>query len=556
MGLLRADLYKTIRYPLTRWLIVGLLVLALLRGLVLPPDPDLPWNGLWSTGFVTVALVMLAAVVAGQEFSEDTFRSFASRGVPRWWLLVSQFATLLLVGAVLLVVFEGLAVLLNIRSELRWADLGRAWLSLWPYVSLTMLLTVAARNGGLALVIGVLMMCLDAATGMFMGTMATFPDVPQFRLFSHRGLVGTLFQWSLSFNSTNWTYMAGWQRAPTPLNMLLEAMPHSALYSALVLASYTLLGLCLSVLIVYRRDVTEVVQGKKGLFGLARGRARPAEARGRRARERLPTWTGRGPLLVRLGRAHMLRIGRTSLVKIGAAVSLLFPLTLWWVSRASQAAGLQDVLFSPSSEGGSPMAFAISLMMVGPLATVFAILVVSQDLTLGTRRAELTRGVSRLQTIVAQSLALALILGAAFTLLMVVTLFIGASVAGTWAVKDAAVTILVSLLGAGIYVGAVQIGGAVTGTPLGAMLFGLGFLVADWLAILTPTLMIEDPGLLLNLGRHAVFANTFALAKRGQIVGVGVEWPHLSAPAAILLLLGYAVAGHTLAVLFARWRDA
>jgi hypothetical protein len=202
------------------------------------------------------------------------------------------------------------------------------------------------------------------------------------------------------------------------------------------------------------------------------------------------------------------------------------------------------------------MTFAIGLMMIGPLATVFAILVVSQDLTLGTRRAELTRGVTRLQSIIAQSLALTLILGAAFTLLMVVTLFIGASVAGAWAIKDAAVTILVSLLGASIYVGAVQIGGAMTRSPLGAMLFGLGFLVADWLAILTPTLMIEKPGLLLNLGRYAVFANTFALASKGQIVGVGVEWPHLSAPAATLLLLGYAVAGHALAVLLARWRDA
>jgi hypothetical protein len=116
--------------------------------------------------------------------------------------------------------------------------------------------------------------------------------------------------------------------------------------------------------------------------------------------------------------------------------------------------------------------------------------------------------------------------------------------------------VLVAVLAAGAYVGMVQIGGALTRSPLGAMLFGIGFLVVDWFGILNPTLMMDDPGLLLELGRYAVFANTFALANRGQIVGVDISWPHLSVPAAFLLLLAYVFGSHTLAVLIARRRDA
>jgi hypothetical protein len=42
MGLLRADLYKLVRHALFRWIAVILLGLVVLRGLIWPPDPDLP----------------------------------------------------------------------------------------------------------------------------------------------------------------------------------------------------------------------------------------------------------------------------------------------------------------------------------------------------------------------------------------------------------------------------------------------------------------------------------------------------------------------------------
>lgn len=549
MGLLRAELFKLARFSLLRWLAVILLVIALLRGVVWPPDPALPWSGLWSNALVTAALIMLTAVSVGLEFSQDTFRSLTSRGLPRWAFLLTKFASLVLIGGLLLVVIEGLATLLGVRPDLRWGELLRAWLGQWPYVALIMLLTVLSRNGGLALVVGIIWVVLEELMPALLGAFATIPDIPQLRLLTPAGLFGQVFRWSLGFNTANWTYLGEAQRVPAGTGALLLGMPRPVLTSALVLVTFTLLGLGLSLWIVYRRDMTEVLEGEQRRSARARRRAL-------RQRGRLPAWTGRGPLLVRLVRAHLFKSGRSSLVKIGLIVSLLFPLTLWGVAKAMAAAGLEDAIFGVGPQGGSPLAIAITLMVVGPLATVIAALAVSNELSLGTRRAEITRAVTRLQTIIAQSLALMLTMGVLFAVLMAVVLLLGAEASGTWPFGSAALSVLVAVLASGVYIGAVQIGGALTQSPLGAMLFGLSFLLLDWLGILTPTLMLDDPGRLLDLGRYVVFANTFILANGGQIVGIGVEWPHLTPPSALLLLLAYAAGSHALAVLIARWRDA
>ncbi len=556
VGLLCADLLKVGRYPLLRWLGIALLVLVLLRGVAWPPDPAIPWTGLWSSRLVAVALIMLTAVTVGQEFSEDTFRSLVSRGVPRWWMLVSKFVLLILVGGVLLAATEGLATFLGIRQQLHWGDVLRAWLSLWPYVGLIMLLTVLARNGGLALVVGVIWLFLELTLGALLSPFAMLPDTPEFRFLSPHGVLGTLYQWTLDYNGVNWTYVGEFQRAPMPTNTMLWARPHSALCSVLMLAAFTMLGVGLSILVVSHRDVTEVVQGKKGLPGLIRRHSGREKHGPTRRRDALPTWTGRGPIVLRLLRANLFKMGRTSLIKIGAVVSLLFPLALWGAAKALKATGYQDLLFSPGPQGSPPMAITASLLAVGPLATVLGILAVSNDLSLGTRRAELTRGVTRLQSIVAQSLTLIAIIGVMYAFLMFFTLLLGMEVVGTLRLGNAALAVLVAMLAAGAYIGAAQLGGALSQSPLGAMFFGLGFLVADWAAILTPTLMIENLGPLLDLGRYAVFANTFALANRGQITGIDIEWQHLGMVEAALLLLGYTAALQGLAVLIACWRDA
>jgi hypothetical protein len=214
------------------------------------------------------------------------------------------------------------------------------------------------------------------------------------------------------------------------------------------------------------------------------------------------------------------------------------------------------VVFGSGGDGGSPLAMSISLLVVGPLATVVGILAVSNELSLGTRRAELTRSVTPLQAIVAQSLALVLTIGVMFAIVLGVTLLLGVQTSGIWHIGGAMRAVLIASLAAGAYIGVVQVGGALTRSPLGVTIFGLSFLLADWFAILTPTLMMDDPGTLLELGSYAVFANMFALAGGGEIPGIGAGWQSLGVPAAILLLVGYAVGSHALAVLIARWRDA
>ena len=545
MGLLRADLYKLGRHVLLRWIVLILLGLVLLRGVVWPPDPDLPWAGLWSFDLVVVALITLTAVFTGLEFGENTFRSLVSRGVPRWGFLLCKFATLILAGGVLLFATEGLATLLGVRPSVNWGELGRAWLALWPYAGLVLLLSVLARNGGLALVVGVIWVPLEQAVAALMMPMVMLllPDTSELRILSPDGALGALYRWTLGFNSANWIYQGDPLRAPMPTNITLLAMPRPPSHSALVLAGFVAVGLGLSLLVLYRRDVTVVVQGRK------------RRARARR-RDTLPALTGLGPILARLVRAHLFKMGRTALPKIGLAVSLLFPLALWGIAKALKATGFQDVLFGARPEGGNPMAMSIGLLVVGPLATVIGALAVSNELSLGTRRAELTRAVTRLQTIAGQSLALVLTIGTLYAIVMAVTLLLGAETSGAWHLRSAAMSVLIAALAAGAYVGAVQVGGALTRSPLGAMAFGLAFLLADWFGILTPTLMIDNPGPLLDLGRLTVFANTFALASQGEIVGVDFEWQAFNAPVALLLLAGYALGSHALAALIAGWRDA
>ncbi len=552
MGLLRSDLYQLIRLPLLRWLALALLLLVLARGLIWPPAPDVPWSGLWSLNLVAAVLIILTAITAGQEFGAGTFRSLVSRGVARWRKLMSYFAALILVGGVLLVGTEGLATWLGVRPELHWGYLWRAWPALWTYVALALFLTVLSRNGGLALLVGVIQLSVEHFHGMLMAPLAAFPEaIPAgWRILTPQGLSGALYQWSLTYNSANWIYLAEWQRAPTPLNVLMLAMPHSAAYSALVLVGFTLLGLGLSLLVLYRRDLSADVEGTGWL------RTRRAGPRPRRRRDRLPLGTGWGPLWVRLVRAHQFQVGRTSLVRIGAIVALFFPLTLWGIARAMEASGFAYQLFAAGPEGEAPLGVVVGLMMVGPLVTVVGLLAVSNELSLGTRRVTLTRGVSRLQAIVAQSLALALVVGAALTVAMSVTWLAGGLVAGNWAVAPAARTLLVGVLAAGAYLAAVQLGGALTGSGAGAMLFGLGFLVADWLAILVPSATLGAPGFLSSLARYSVVFCAFSLAGGGQVPGVQVGWSLLPPLAAGGVLLVVALGGHALAALAARKRDA
>lgn len=548
MGLLRAELLKGLRRPLVWWLAAALVAATLLRGLAFPPAPNTPRVGLWSPGLVTVAVIILTAVTVGQEFSEGTFRGLVSRGLGRWQLLTAQWVVLVLAGGALLILVEGLAVLIGLRPELLWGDLARAWLVLWPYVSLIVLLGVLARNGGLPLVVGALAYALESFAGMVLGFALTLGELTDvWRVLSPDGLLARLYGLSLSYNGANWTYAAVPQRAPTPANLQILSMPHSIAYSALVLGACTLLGLGLAISIVYRRELTEVVATRK---------RRPRHTERERIKGirpvHLPAWTGRGPVVTRRAYAHLFGMAHTSLVKIGAGTVVLFPLTLWAMAKA-----MNDTAFLSLSTGGghAPLAVGACLLLVGPLAAVISILAVGNDLTLGTRRADLARGVTHPQAIVASSLALTLTVGLLLAWLMALILLLCAAMAGIYPFGSAVLTILAGTLAAGTYVGVVQVGGALSGSSLGATLAGLGFLLVDWLALIAPTLTAE-PGLLQSLARYSVMANAWVLAGGGRMIDTAAAPQPLSRPAALMLLIGGALICHALAIAIARRRDA
>jgi len=361
------------------------------------------------------------------------------------------------------------------------------------------------------------------------------------------GLLRRLHELSLSYNCANWTYAAVPQRAPTPTNLQILAMPHSVTYSALVLGTCAVLGLGLAILIVSRRELIEVVAGRK-----RRPRHKELERIKGPHPARLPAWTGRGPVVIRRAYAHLCGMARTSLVKIGAGTVLLFPLTLWAMAKA-----VDDTAFlSRSTSGGeTPLAVGAALLLVGPLAAVISILAVGNELTLGTRRAELARGITRLQAIVASSLALMLTIGLLLAWLMVVVLLLCAAMVGIYPFGSAILTTLAGTLAAGTYIGVVQVGGALTRSSPGAMLFGLGFLLADWLALIAPTLT-KEPGFLQSLTRYSVVANAWVLAGGGRMIDTAATPQPLSRPAALMLLIGGVLICHALAILIARQRDA
>jgi hypothetical protein len=290
-------------------------------------------------------------------------------------------------------------------------------------------------------------------------------------------------------------------------------MPQSTTRSALVLAGYSLLGLGLSLLVLYRRDLSVEVEGSRRLGRRAARRAGPSgKPRAQPRREGLPRATNWGPAWARLVRAHLFQVGRTALVRIGAMVSVLSPLALWGIGRAMEASGFEQQLFGPAPKGVPPLGFAVGLLMVGPLATVIGLLAVGNELSLGMRRALLSRGVSRLQAIVAQSLALLLVLAAVLAVATLATWIAGGSVAGNWAVAPAARTVLVGLLSASAYLAAVQLGGALAGSGLGAMAFGFALLAADWLAVLAPSAIVAAPPVLSSLARYSIVSCAFSLA--------------------------------------------
>lgn len=537
---LRAELLKLARQSLAWGLAAIVIAITLGRGLLAPPDPTVAWTGLWGGGLMLGVAVVLAAATAGQEMAEGTWRALAARGVARWRLAAAPWLAVVLVCGVLLAGLEVLAVLVGVRAVLRWDELVRAWLCLWPAITLAMLLAVLARNAGLSLLVGVMLAGLEQMACIMLGGLAMLGETDGWwRVFGPYGLGGSIYRWSLTYNSTMWTYLADLKRMPSPNHLLAMALPRLPATAALVLAAYTVLAAGLAMLIVYRRDMVEVTAGPSR-------RVRQAGRAGRAPARHL-AGTGRGPVVFRLAYAHVRVLSHTSLVKISAIVGLLFLLALWAMASALPDPGF---LFRRQPGAGSPLALAATLLLLGPLAAVISILSVANDVGYGTRRAQLVRGVTRLQAAAGQSLALLAVLAVLAAGLLVAALAVSGWVSGELSVSGALVTLGAGLLLAGTYLGVAQVGAALGRSSLGPMVAGLGLLVADWATIIAASMDVAEPG------RLGLTPLAFGLATGRPLVdfpGAALPLP----PWAALALLGVAAIGsHALALVIAYRRDA
>jgi len=170
--------------------------------------------------------------------------------VARWHLVAASWLVAALVSGALLLGVECLAVVLGVRHELPWAELLRAWLGLWPIISLTMLLAVLGGNAGLPLILGSLIwgleqshrdgaqhLCHDGGDGI-RGTFwwIVAPDGP----------IAKLYHWSVSFNGAMWTYQVQPLRMPAGHNVLTLSSARPPGIAGLILAAWTVVGVGLA----------------------------------------------------------------------------------------------------------------------------------------------------------------------------------------------------------------------------------------------------------------------------------------------------------------------
>jgi len=541
------------RRGLVWWLAAAVVAATLIRGLVFPPNPDLRWPGVWSGGLVAVVTILLVAVTAGQELADGTWRMLMARGVARWRLVAAPWLAVVLVSGVLLLGVECLAVVLGVRHELPWAELLRTWLGMWPIISLTMLLAVLGGNAGLPLILGSLIWSLEQSAGMMLGGFGMVAEMgirgTFWRLVAPDGPIAALYHWSVSYNGAMWIYQAQPLRMPAGLNVLALTSARPPGIAGLILAAWTVAGVGLAILILYRREPDSDSPGSARAARKSSARAGRREAM--RARQpALPIATGRGPTVIRLAYGYLLAISRTSLVKMGAGTMVFFVLALWAVAKQS---GDSDLIFRPLPGAAAPAALGASLLMVGLLAAVMAILAISNEMSLGTRRATLARGVTRLQAMAGQSLAILAAVGSLLTAVLVAVLILGTLLGSPMPVGRALLVLAAGLLLGATYVGAAQVGAAATRSALGPIVAGLGFLVVDWLAILGPS-MSRSPDI-ARLGRYSLTVLAYGLVTGRPLI----DQPGAPAPLAPLptlaLLLAAALLSHAVAAVVAGRRD-
>jgi len=182
-----------------------------------------------------------------------------------------------------------------------------------------------------------------------------------------------------------------------------------------------------------------------------------------------------------------------------------------------------------------------------------AILAISNEMSLGTRRATLARGVTRLQAMAGQTLAILAAVGSLLSAVLAAVLILGTLLGSPMPVGRALLVLAAGLLLGATYVGAAQVGAAATRSALGPIVAGLGFLVVDWLAILGPT-MSRSPDI-ARLGRYTLTILAYGLVTGRPLIDQPGAPAPLSPLPTLALLLAAALLSHAVAVVVAGRRD-
>jgi ABC-2 type transport system permease protein len=217
-------------------------------------------------------LILLTAVMSGEDFTCGTLRSLLTRGIGRGRYLMARCLTFWLVAGVGILAVTLLAVAGGPYVHSQVADdpislegLGEAllvplrlWLACLPYITATQFLVVLARQAGPALGVGISLRAMEILSRLVLPIMeiliSSGADVP---LIFH--LETDLFSVTIGYSAEiflNWG-QAFTEAALTASQIGLESnMPASPWRAVAFLAGYTILFLGGAMWILRRRDIT------------------------------------------------------------------------------------------------------------------------------------------------------------------------------------------------------------------------------------------------------------------------------------------------------------
>ena len=210
----------------------------------------------------TLALILIAILTAsavGIDYGSGTLRSVLTKGTGRWPYLTAKLITLFILAALGLIAtlvtvaissviagsLAGGAPSSGTASTVTWSDaanaLGKAWLSLLPYMALTTFFTVLARSSAAGMAIGLGYYFLEQILiALLSGLFSWFQSVADFMLVR---------------NISAWTQRSG----GTSFNTI-GTLPEAG-QALVVLAVYTLVLGAVAFLVFERRDVQGATAG-------------------------------------------------------------------------------------------------------------------------------------------------------------------------------------------------------------------------------------------------------------------------------------------------------